>query len=147
MKVQSTILGEIEVNESELLIFENGLPGFENEKNFILQAVEGNEVFQILQSTESKEVGFVTANPYLFTEDYNFELDEATVEALQIESAEDVIVVAIVTVKDPFQTSTINLKAPVVINTQNRKAKQCILEKSDYPIRHSIESKTNGKEG
>ena len=140
MKIQSAILGEVEALESEILTFDNGLPGFENEKNFILLSIEGNEVYQILQSINSKEVGFVTANPYLFISDYTFDLDESTVEALNIEFEEDIIVLTIVTVKEPFNASTVNLKAPVIINTKSKKAKQCILENADYPIRYSIEA-------
>ncbi|WP_421101419.1 flagellar assembly protein FliW, partial [Sporosarcina psychrophila] len=147
MKIQSTILGEVEASESEILTFENGLPGFENEKDFILLSIEGNEVYQILQSINSKEVGFVTANPYLFTNDYSFNLDESTIEALSIKSEEDLIVLTIVTVKEPFNASTVNLKAPVIINTKSKKAKQCILENADYPIRYSIDAQMQKDKG
>ncbi|WP_318615794.1 flagellar assembly protein FliW [Sporosarcina sp. YIM B06819] len=147
MKIQSIILGETEASESEILTFDNGMPGFENEKNFILLPIEGNEVYQILQSINSKEVGFITANPYLFTDEYNFNLDESTVEALNIESEKDIIVLTIVTVKEPFNTSTVNLKAPIIINTKSRKAKQCILENADYPIRYSIETNLQKAKG
>ncbi|WP_186669080.1 flagellar assembly protein FliW [Sporosarcina sp. BP05] len=147
MKIQSTILGEVEASESEILTFDSGLPGFENEKNFILLSIEGNEVYQILQSTNSKEVGFVTANPYLFISDYTFDLDASTLEALNIDSEEDIIVLTIVTVKEPFNASTVNLKAPVIINTKSKKAKQCILEKSDYPIRYSIAAQMQKDKG
>lgn len=147
MKIQSTILGQVEASESEILTFENGLPGFENEKNFILLSIEGNEVYQILQSINSKEVGFVTANPYLFISDYTFDVDESTVGALNIESEEDIIVLTIVTVKEPFDASTVNLKAPVIINTKSKKAKQCILENADYPIRYSIDAQMQKGKG
>lgn len=147
MKIQSTILGEIEALETEIITFENGLPGFENEKGFILLSVEGNEIYQILQSINSEEVVFVTANPYLFTSEYNFDLDEATVEALNIESEEDIIVLTIVTVKEPFNDSTVNLKAPVIINTKSKKAKQCILENAEYPIRYSIDAQLQKGKG
>jgi len=147
MKIQSTILGEVEVLESEILTFENGMPGFENENFFVLLSIEGNEVYQILQSTNSKEVGFVTANPYLFISDYTFDLDESTVEALNVESEEDIIVLTIVTVKEPFNASTVNLKAPVIINTKSQTAKQCILENADYPIRYSIEANMQEDKG
>ncbi|CAM3281551.1 flagellar assembly protein FliW [Filibacter tadaridae] len=147
MKIQSTILGQVEASESEILTFEKGLPGFENENNFILLSIEGNEVYQILQSIHSKEIGFVTANPYLFTSDYTFHLDESTVETLNIESEEDIIALAIVTVKEPFNTSTVNLKAPVIINTTSKKAKQCILENTDYPIRYAIDAQLQKDKG
>jgi len=147
MKIQSTILGEVEAPESEILTFDNGMPGFENEKKFILLSIEGNEVYQILQSINSKEIGFVTTNPYLFISDYTFDLDESTVEALNIASEEDIIVLTIVTVKEPFNASTVNLKAPVIINKKSNKAKQCILEKSDYPIRYSIDAQMQKAKG
>lgn len=51
-----------------------------------------------------------------FFKDYGFDLDETTVELLEIESAEDVEVMAILTIEEPFEKSTANLMAPIVVN-------------------------------
>ena len=78
------------------------------------------------------------ANPYSLVSDYTFDLDESTVEPLNIESEEDVIVLTIVTVKEPFKSSTVNLKAPVIFQTNNQKSKTMILNDNTFSMRHPI---------
>ena len=137
MKIQTAFLGEIEIDDSQTIHFEHGLPGFEDEQKFTLISLEDDAVFQVLQSINSPHVAFVTVNPFVFTK-YSFDLDESTVHSLSIASNEDIAILSIVTVKEPFSESTLNLKAPIVINMKLKKAKQTIIEKSDFPLRHPI---------
>lgn len=137
MKIQTAFLGEIEIDDSQSLHFEHGLPGFEEEQKFTLIPLEDDAVYQVLQSINSPHIAFVTVNPFVFT-NYSFDLDESTVHSLSIKSNEDIAILSIVTVKEPFSESTLNLKAPIVINMKLKKAKQTIIEKSDFPLRHPI---------
>ncbi len=131
-------MGEVEINEADVLSFEHGLPGFEDEKKFALLKIEGNEVFQVLQSIQTEALAFIVTNPYSLKENYSFDLEEATVNTLEIKEEQEVAVLAIVSLKDSIANSTVNLKAPIVINTTNKKAKQVILNNEDYPIRYVI---------
>lgn len=137
MKIQTAFLGEIEIDESQTIHFEHGLPGFEDEQNYTLIPLEEDAVYQVLQSINNSHIAFVTVNPFVFTS-YSFDLDESTVHSLSITSNEDIAILSIVTVKEPFSESTLNLKAPIVINMKLKKAKQTIIEKSDFPLRHPI---------
>ncbi|SER40768.1 flagellar assembly factor FliW [Gracilibacillus ureilyticus] len=143
MRIETKYFGEVEVNESEIIIFPQGIPGFQGENKFILQSFEEGGLFQILQSTNNIDPAFVVVDPFLFVNDYQFKLDEATIEQLQIKLKEDVRVLAIVTVKEPLTSSTANLQAPVVINTQNNHAKQLISIKSNYLTREAIFQQTS----
>lgn len=138
MIVQTAYFGEIEIDASKIIHFEHGIPGFEEEKQFILQLIEEESGFQVLQSVQTANLAFIVTNPYAAVIEYNFELDEATVHALQLKEEKDVAVLAIVTLKETLAQSTVNLKAPIVVNTKNNQAKQVILNDEAYAIRHPL---------
>ncbi|WP_130293715.1 flagellar assembly protein FliW [Fictibacillus sp. BK138] len=136
----------IEVNESEILQFEHGLPGFEDEKQFVLLPIEGTP-FSTLQSVTTKELAFFTTNPFLFFKEYDFELIESVQEQLKIKKEADVQVQVILTIQDPLEKSTANLQAPVVINVKKKLAKQVVLSDNRYRTRHELSESSLGQEG
>ena len=138
MIVQTAYFGELEIDESQIIHFEHGIPGFEEEKQFILQSIEEDSGFQVLQSVQTPELTFIVVNPYAVVIGYSFDLDEATVHALRLQEEKDVAVLAIVTLKETLAKSTVNLKAPVIVNTKNNHAKQVILNDDVYAIRHPL---------
>lgn len=139
MLVETKLLGEVEVQESEILTFEQGLLGLQDLKKFTLLPIEKDLPFLLLQSIDYVEVSFVLAYPYAFKPDYTYEISDEDREALKIEAAEQVLTYAIVTMKDSWATSTINLLAPVVINASEKLAKQIVLQSSEaYSLRHPI---------
>jgi flagellar assembly factor FliW len=139
MKIQTKYLGEMEIEEQKQIYFANGIPGFPEEKQFVLLDVPSNPVFQILQSVQSIYTAFFVINPFLLYKDYSFDLDDNTIETLQIKSEDEVVILSIVTLKDPFHSSTINLKAPIVINSNQMFGKQYILNQEEYPSKATID--------
>lgn len=140
MNIQTAYFGEVEIEETAIITFDNGIPGFEDEKQFILMPLSEESPFEVLQSTQTKEIAFVVTPPAVIVLNYSFDLDEATVQALHIEDEKEVQVYAIVSLKQSFSESTVNLKAPIIINTTNNKAKQVILSNEEYMIRQPISS-------
>lgn len=140
MKIQTAYLGEVEIESSQILHFEHGIPGFEGEKEFVLLPIEDNDAFHVLQSVLTAEISFIVTNPYEITTNYNFEIDEAIAHSLHLNDPKEVAALSIVSLKETIERSTINLKAPIVWNTSNNKAKQIILNNEDYSIRHLISS-------
>jgi flagellar assembly factor FliW len=138
MKLQTKFEEIVEVNESDILRFEQGLPGFEEEKQFVLMAIEGTP-FSILQSVTTTELAFITADPFVFFKDYDFELSPSDQEQLKVKKPEEVSVQVIVTVADHFEKSTANLKGPVIINYKKNIGKQVVLNEVKYNTRHYIE--------
>ena len=138
MKIQTKFHGEIEIQPDQLWNFPKGIPGFEDEKEFVLLPIEGNDIFQVLQSSNTPSVAFIVTNPYTLVDDYSFDIDEPTIELLNIEKPEDIFVLGILTLKQPFETSTINLQAPLIFQMNNRAAKQMILNDNRFTTRHMI---------
>lgn len=137
MKITTAYLGKVEINPSEIIQFEHGLPGFEEEKEFIQLPLSEGSAYQVLQSVKTAGLAFIITSPYAIIVDYSFELDESVIQALDINSDNEVVVFVIVSIKDTLENSTVNLKAPIVLNIENQKAKQIILEE-DYAIRHQL---------
>ncbi|KMY55508.1 flagellar assembly protein FliW [Bacillus sp. FJAT-27231] len=138
MKIETKYHGQVEIEKEAILAFHHGIPGFVEEKQFTLLAFSDNDAFFVLQSMKTPQLGFIIANPFAFFPDYDIELDNATVEALELQKPEDAAVYTILTVREPFNETTANLQAPVVINMSNRKAKQAILNENRYHTRHLI---------
>jgi len=74
----------------------------------------------------------------MILKNYDIEISEETVESLNIESITDVMVLAIVVVPEEPNKMTMNLKAPVIINTKNNSGMQVVLDTDMYSVRHYI---------
>ncbi|TYS89300.1 flagellar assembly protein FliW [Rossellomorea aquimaris] len=147
MKINTKYHGNIEVKSEDILTFEYGIPGFGEEKQFVLLPLPENEWFHILQSVVTSQLGFVVTDPFVFFKDYDFELDEASLESLGKPSEKDVQVLSILTVRETLNESTANLQAPIILNLANRKGKQVILTNTDYQTKHLIFAQPAGKKG
>lgn len=137
MNIETKYHGQQQIDPQFILHFDKGLPGFPKENQFVLLPL-AESAFFILQSVTTAQIGFVIGDPFSFFPDYDFKLDESTVEQLGIIQGEDVIVYTILTVEDPFERTTANLLAPVIINKKNNKGKQVILNNENYKTRHPI---------
>lgn len=138
MQIETKFHGEIAIEQEQVWTFPKGIPGFEEEKDFVILPIEENDIFQVLQSTTSAEVAFIVGNPYTLVEDYSFTIDEPTIEFLDIAKPEDIFVLSVLSLKDPFHTSTVNLQAPLIFKIASKKAKQMIINDNTYSLRHSI---------
>jgi flagellar assembly factor FliW len=138
MNINTKYHGEIDVKEDDVLNFEQGIPGFVNEKKFVLLPLPENDWFHILQSVSTPQLGFVVTDPFLFTQEYDFEMDQGTVGLLGFTAEKEVKVLTILTMKETLNESTANLQAPIIINLSNNKAKQVILNDTNYQTKHLI---------
>jgi flagellar assembly factor FliW len=138
MLIQTKYHGEVTIDEAHKITFENGIPGFIEEKNFILLPLEEGSSFFILQSIQSQNTAFVVTSPFFFFKDYEFDLDESSKESLMIKSPNDVEVYVILTVSDPFTNSTANLQGPLILNKEKKLGKQLILKQPEYTTKHRL---------
>jgi flagellar assembly factor FliW len=145
MEIKTKYHGIIEMDRKDVLQFKNGIPGFLEEKSFVLLPFNTESPFWILQSTNTPELGFIITNPFQFFPTYEFDISENDKEFLQLTSEKDVSVWTILTIKDPFEQSTANLQAPIVINTKNQQAKQIILNDTNYQIKEKLLRETVAK--
>jgi flagellar assembly factor FliW len=128
--------------DSELpeLHFAGGLPGFPDAHRFVLVRL-GDELspFSVLRSLDDgADLEFVVTHPGLFFPDYAPEIDDDTADRLELGSADDALLLVIVTVADPVAASTANLLGPIVVNRHTRTAAQAVLGASGYNTREAL---------
>jgi flagellar assembly factor FliW len=138
MIAKTKFLGDIEIDEKNIIHFEYGMPGFKELRKFILLSVEGNPDLYYMQSLEEVRVCFIIMSPFMILADYEADISEETVERLGVKRAEDVSLFSILTIPDDIKEITVNLQAPVVINNANNKAFQEILNSDKYLIKHKL---------
>jgi len=144
-KVSTVKFGEIEVDEEKIVHFENGIPAFEEEHEFIIIPYEEESPYYFMQSLKTPELVFIMTVPFMFFPEYAIEIDDATVEELSIKNQDDVTLYSLVTVPNgSVRYMTTNLLAPIVLNTENMKAKQLVLDKTNYTTKHRLFPDTKG---
>ena len=121
------------------ILFEKGIPGFENYRYFNVNIVEGIKRFYHIVSKEDSNVGFISISPFDIKKDYEIDLDDQFIKELDIKNEKDVLVLCLITLGKSLKDSTANLKAPIIINIKNNRGKQLILQDDKYKIKEPLE--------
>ena len=138
MIIQTTRFGQIEVDEAKFITMERPILGFDSLRQYVLFPGRGNAPLWWLQSIQSPAIAFAVVDPVIINPDYDPEFSSDILEMLEIKNIEDIALLTIVTsCPQPFRI-TANLKAPLLINAENKRAAQIILDDSDYPIQYDI---------
>lgn len=147
MRISTKYFDDVEVLESDIIYFEDGIFGFEYVHKYVIMEFEkGSDNILCLQNIEDSELAFVLMNPFDLKSDYEPKLSDEDIKTLKIESDNTgVLYYVICVVKDTIAESTVNLKCPIVINPQNKMAKQIILDNSNYTFRHELRQFTEGE--
>lgn len=123
-----------DLREGIILAFPWGMPGLEYFE-YILTSLGSDKPFYFLQSTVQPEVGMLLVNPFDLFKDYEFDLSEEAVGLLKIRDGKKSAVLCVVNTSRGIESATVNLQAPVVINTDNLLAKQVVLNDKRYSLR------------
>ena len=120
MLLNTRHFGEIEIDEENIILFEEGLPGFNHVRKFIILDKSGgkdthgtNDIaepvspFEWFQCVDEPTLAFVIVNPFVFKPDYDIELSNEIIEHLEIEKEEDVALYSIVVVPEDMTKMTI----------------------------------------
>jgi flagellar assembly factor FliW len=138
----------LQLLHEKVVKFKGSLLGFEELNEFSISVVEQDSPYAYLQSIQDEAVGFLAINPFLIYPDYAFEIEEQDKTILELASMEEVAVINLVTIKDPFANSTVNLLAPIVINTTSGQARQVVLPpRSNYGTTEALFREINEKSG
>ncbi len=149
-QINTKYFGELSYEKEDCILFPDGLFGFEQETEFLLLPfIQDEGSLFCLQSVNTDSLAFVVINPFAFVPDYNPILSQEDLLGIKAESNADVCFYVICVMRDTIETSSANLKCPVIINPLAHLAKQIILEDSNYTFRHYFQSFhiNNSKEG
>ncbi len=146
MHLDTTRFGSLEIDENSVLTFTQPIIGFQAFRRFVLLDGTGDAHVKWLQSTDDGDLAFILMDPRAVVPDYDIRLRADELTELAVASVEDLDIYTLVVVpQDPTQVRT-NLKAPIVINPQQRLAKQTILDKSSYPVQFRLNQAAQGAE-
>ncbi len=139
MILQTTKFGEVEINEDYIFSFVEPIIGYEAYKSFALIDYNPDSPFKWLQSLENPELAMPVTIPAYFGINYEFTIPDDKEKVLEAKDANDILSLNIANVPNGApQNTTVNLLAPIVINTSNKTAIQLVLSDSSYSIRHRL---------
>jgi flagellar assembly factor FliW len=136
--LETAQLGSLEYQENEVLHFPAGLPGFDEEKEFLLIAHETWQPLVLLQSTRQGGPGLVLAPIHKIDPDYELSLCEGDLKTLDIEGkVVELLRLAVVCFEEEGKVSA-NLLGPVVLNMDSRRGVQAIRNDHRYSARSPL---------
>lgn len=140
MVIKTKCFGEIDIAEEKIITFDQGLLGFEEYKQYtILYDLESKEdSISWLQSIDEPGLALPIINPLLVKTDYNPMVEDTLLESLEGISEENMAIFLVMTVPSDLTKMSVNLKAPLVINSDTKKGIQVIVENQDYTVKYSV---------
>ncbi len=144
---ESPRFGPVEVDEDKIIHFPRGLPGFPDCKEFVVMDHDTDTPLKWLQCVDRSEVAFLVIEPEQILLSYGLDVPEPVLAFLgwQKETGDpkDVIVFVILTLEGSNLSA--NLRAPVVVNVETRRAQQMILDDPELPLQHPVRPDPDAK--
>lgn len=138
MKIKSTRFGELEVDKSDIITIKEGLLGFESLKKYFVVDPGDQTLILWLQSVDREEIAFPIIEPKIFQSNYQVKLSPVELASLEMENLEGASIYTILTIPSDVTQMSANLKAPIVINTKTKSARQIVLQDSKLEVKHSM---------
>ncbi len=124
------------IKQQVVFRFDNGIPAFEDAKQFVLLYNEKLNPFLYLNSLDIEGLGFICVDPFLIYSGYTVNLTSENLVVLNLKDPGDALVLCFVTINKDTSLTTANLMAPIIMNIKNLKGCQIILE--DYEVQYNI---------
>ncbi len=146
--IETARFGTIRFAENEVIAFPAGLPGFEEERQFLLVESPESMPLRFLQSIATPALCFVCAPVELVQPDYERCLSRSDRDLLAAgaDSADPVLEwLAILCFAKP-EEPTANLLGPLVLNRQSGRGIQAVREDTLYSARQPLFAAAAGQE-
>lgn len=141
MEVNTRLFGKIEVEKEKLIHFANGIIGFPDMKDFTLifeETEEEKSPISWLQSIQEPELALPVMDPLSIIPEYAPVVNDELLQPLGKMKPDDLLVMVTVTVPAEMKNISINLKAPLIINSETRQACQIIVDNNEYSVKYPI---------
>lgn len=139
MKIETRVLGSIEVNEKDILQFPEGLFAFEHLHRYTLLQAKEESKFYWLQSLEEPKLAFLLVKIKDLVPNYRALVAPPELSVIGLQTITEAELWGIVTIPhDKPQDMTVNLQGPILINPQNQLGAQFVSADENHPIRASV---------
>lgn len=135
MQLNTFYFGDINVKEEEIIHFAEGIPGFEEKHEFVMinnYDTEDPVPFMWLQSVDDPNLAFVVTIPFFMRSDYEFDIPNEVCAQIDLKSPEQAGIYTICKITGPMESMSLNLRSPIIINAENKKAVQLVLDDTKY---------------
>jgi flagellar assembly factor FliW len=124
MLVKTSRFGQVQSSQEEVIIFPQGLIGFESSRHWLIVPDPENSDVAWLQSVSQPQIALPMVSPKKFVLDYRVNISKRQLAALNLRNTDRVYVLTVVSKSG--KTLTANLRSPIVINLTKRLACQVI---------------------
>jgi flagellar assembly factor FliW len=141
MKVNTRVFGEIDIADEKIIHFQGGIVGFPDLTDFALvhdAEKEGDTPVRWMQSLQEPNFAMPVMDPLVVCPDYNPVVEDELLKPIGDINPESVLVLVTLTVPKDVKNMSVNLQAPFVINADEKKACQIIVDSDKYPVRFPI---------
>lgn len=135
--VETRLFGTIDIPDDQRITLPDGVLGFSSCHDFALLPA-GPANFYWLQSLEHATLAFLLVDPFPYFEGYAIDVPDPVVAHLRAERADEVSVLAILTLAGPGEGATANLQGPILLNLSSRIGQQFVVQNSPYTTRERI---------
>ena len=136
-----TRFGEVKFDESKAIAFPNGILGMPNQKKFFVSAFPDSkfESFQVLQSLDDTEVSFALIPLATLADAIDTNDLEEVRQVLEMDRNDMVTLLVVSIQRNPSGARlSVNLRAPLFIDSANKVGYQIVLANSKYPVQHYL---------
>lgn len=141
MNINTRIFGEIEIADEKIITFEKGIIGFPEMKRFALLHNEekGKDAgIRFLQSIDEPGFAMPVMDPLIVKPDYDPEVDDELLASVGELNQDNILVLVTATIPSDLTKMSVNLQGPIVINVDEHKACQIIVDGNLYPVKFPI---------
>jgi flagellar assembly factor FliW len=136
-RVIETRFGQFAGCARDIVTFVEGLPGFEECRRFFLVSTPSIEPLTCLQGVDEPKPAFLAMDPRLIDSGYSCHVDDLQRQRLGATVTTPLLWLAIVCVGDAGE-STVNLRAPLVVNPENMRGVQLLAGHDAYDTNHRL---------
>ncbi len=141
MKVETRIFGTVDIDESKIITLPKGIVGFPELTQFAIIHDEEKgpkNAIRWMQSMQEPNFAMPVIDPLVVVPDYNPMVDDELLKGIGEIKEDNILVLVTITVPKDIKKMSVNLQAPFVINADERKATQVIVDTEKYPVRYPI---------
>ena len=153
MRVETRLFGEIDIEDNKIITFPSGLVGFPDMKKFTIiydEEKPGKNGIIWFQSLDEPQFAMPVMEPNAVVPDYNPTVNDELLTPLGKLTEDNLYVLVSVTVPKDITKMSVNLKGPIVINTDTLLANQIVVEDDvqvRFPIYEILKAKKEEKAG